>query len=91
MPAKDLGVKYTCFKCGTRFYDLKKLDPLCPKCGADQREITAQKAPSAEKRSRPPARPAIEPEKELDAEPALEEELEESDDDQEDAQAADEE
>ena len=36
--ATDLGVKYTCFKCGTKFYDLKRPIPLCPKCGADQRD-----------------------------------------------------
>jgi hypothetical protein len=40
MPAtRDLGTKHTCFKCGTKFYDLKKPTPLCPKCGADQREM----------------------------------------------------
>ena len=46
MPAKDLGTKHTCFKCGTKFYDLKKPEPLCPKCGADQRESPALKAPA---------------------------------------------
>jgi hypothetical protein len=51
MPAKDLGTKHVCFKCGTRFYDLKKPEPLCPKCGADQRQSPAVKAPS-EKRTR---------------------------------------
>jgi uncharacterized protein (TIGR02300 family) len=35
--ARDLGRKYTCFKCGSKFYDLHRADPLCPKCGADQR------------------------------------------------------
>ncbi len=33
-----LGKRYTCFKCSTKFYDLNKAEPLCPKCGADQRE-----------------------------------------------------
>ncbi|MCC6641922.1 MAG: FYDLN acid domain-containing protein [Deltaproteobacteria bacterium] len=32
-----LGAKYVCFSCGARFYDLNKPEPLCPKCGADQR------------------------------------------------------
>jgi uncharacterized protein (TIGR02300 family) len=63
MAAKDLGTKHTCFKCGTRFYDLKKPEPVCPKCGADQRQAPAQKAsPAAEKR-RAPAKP-VEPEPE---------------------------
>lgn len=51
MPAKDLGNKHVCFKCGTKFYDLKKPDPLCPKCGADQRESPANK-PAEPRRSR---------------------------------------
>jgi hypothetical protein len=33
-----LGKRYTCFKCGCKFYDLNKPEPFCPKCGADQRE-----------------------------------------------------
>ncbi len=30
-----LGTRYTCFQCGTKFYDLNR-EPLCPDCGADQ-------------------------------------------------------
>jgi uncharacterized protein (TIGR02300 family) len=41
--ARDLGTKYACFKCGTKFYDLKKPAPTCPKCGADQREAPVPK------------------------------------------------
>jgi uncharacterized protein (TIGR02300 family) len=33
-----LGTKYTCYKCAAKFYDLNRPEPLCPKCGADQRE-----------------------------------------------------
>ncbi len=33
-----LDKRYTCFKCSTKFYDLNKAEPFCPKCGADQRE-----------------------------------------------------
>jgi uncharacterized protein (TIGR02300 family) len=39
----DLGKKYTCYSCHTKFYDLGKPEPLCPKCGADQRD--AEEAP----------------------------------------------
>ncbi len=39
----DLGKKYNCYSCHTKFYDLGKPEPLCPKCGADQRE--AEEAP----------------------------------------------
>ena len=40
----DLGRKYTCYSCHTKFYDLGKPVPLCPKCGADQRD--AEEAPA---------------------------------------------
>jgi uncharacterized protein (TIGR02300 family) len=61
MAPKDLGTKHTCFKCATKFYDMKKPVPLCPKCGADQRESPALKAPPAERRARPAPR-KVEPE-----------------------------
>jgi uncharacterized protein (TIGR02300 family) len=64
MPPKDLGTKHLCFKCSTKFYDLKKPVPVCPKCGADQRESPAVKAPHAEKRARAAAR---KPEPEVEA------------------------
>ena len=34
----ELGKKYTCYSCHTKFYDLGKPVPTCPKCGADQRD-----------------------------------------------------
>ncbi|MBE2254296.1 MAG: TIGR02300 family protein [Myxococcus sp.] len=57
MPAKDFGTKFLCFKCTTKFYDMKKPDPICPKCGADQREATVTKSES--RRSRLSAAPKI--------------------------------
>lgn len=39
----NLGKKYSCYSCHTKFYDLGKPVPLCPKCGADQRD--AEEAP----------------------------------------------
>ncbi|MDC0709718.1 FYDLN acid domain-containing protein [Stigmatella sp. ncwal1] len=78
MPAKDLGTKYVCFKCTTKFYDMKKPDPLCPKCGADQRESPALKPAPEGRRGRLASTPKviepIEPE-----EPAAAEEEEEED------------
>jgi uncharacterized protein (TIGR02300 family) len=47
-----LGVKHTCFQCGAKFYDLFRPEPLCPKCGADQRE-----APKVETKRKPAAAP----------------------------------
>lgn len=82
MPAKDLGSKHVCFKCAAKFYDLKKPDPVCPKCGADQREASAK--PEG-RRSRLSAVPKIiepvEPvEKEETDEEIEDEEIEEEED-----------
>jgi hypothetical protein len=61
-----LGTRYTCFKCGTKFYDLSRPVPSCPECGADQRE-----APPRDIRallgSRGPARKYTDDEDEVDA------------------------
>jgi uncharacterized protein (TIGR02300 family) len=75
MPAKDLGTKFVCFKCSTKFYDLKKPEPVCPKCGTDQRDSPALKPPSEGRRSRlaPPPK-VIEPLEPAEPEALLEEE-----------------
>ena len=39
----ELGRKYTCYSCHTKFYDLGKPVPLCPKCGSNQHD--ADEAP----------------------------------------------
>ena len=76
MPAKDLGNKFICFKCSTKFYDMKKPDPLCPKCGADQRDNVVSK-PTEGRRGRLAAAPkVIEPEPEEREANNEEEELE---------------
>jgi len=31
-----LGQRYTCYECGTKFYDLNRPAALCPECGTDQ-------------------------------------------------------
>ena len=33
-----LGTRYTCYECEMKFYDLNRPEPICPGCGADQRE-----------------------------------------------------
>lgn len=79
MASKDLGNKHVCVKCSTKFYDLKKPDPVCPKCGADQREV----APKPEgRRSRLSAVPKIiEP-----VEPVEKEESDELEDEEEEVE-----
>jgi len=69
--SKDLGQKFTCFKCECKFYDLGAPEPICPRCGADQRENPdlGVEAPVPKKRGRKPAKAAA---KKPDAKPVLE-------------------
>ncbi len=39
---EDLGTRYKCYKCGTKFYDLSRPEPLCPSCGANQNDDEAK-------------------------------------------------
>ena len=84
--ARDLGTKYICFKCGTKFYDLKKPVPTCPKCGTDQRVAPSRKSTSSRTRAAP--RP-VEPEEAPAGKEGKEEEAEAED--EEEAAEADEE
>src|SRR5262252_1731458 len=47
----DLGKKFTCYNCGTKFYNLGKPEAICPKCGSNQKNAKADDAPP------PPPRP----------------------------------
>ena len=80
MAAKDMGSKFTCFKCGAKFYDMKKPEPVCPKCGADQRESPSSRAPDKAERKRTPRAVVDEPavEEEAVEEAAAEEEEDET-------------
>lgn len=51
MPELKLGTKHNCYNCGTKFYDLGKPTPVCPKCGADQRD-SGQSEPAVSQASR---------------------------------------
>jgi uncharacterized protein (TIGR02300 family) len=51
MPELKLGTKFECYNCGTKFYDLGKSDPLCPKCGANQKDAASHE-PAASQASR---------------------------------------
>jgi len=46
MPDPKLGKKFTCYKCQGKFYDLNKLEAICPRCGVNQKD-----APPASKSS----------------------------------------
>ncbi|MEA2603945.1 MAG: hypothetical protein QOF89_4937 [Acidobacteriota bacterium] len=51
MPELKLGTKFECYNCGTKFYDLGKSDPTCPKCGANQKDASSSE-PSVSQASR---------------------------------------
>ena len=53
----DLGKKYECFNCGTKFYNLGKPEAICPKCGANQKDAKSDDAPPPP--PRPPRRSVI--------------------------------
>jgi uncharacterized protein (TIGR02300 family) len=47
MPELKLGIKHECYNCGTKFYDLGKAEPLCPKCGANQKDAATSESPAS--------------------------------------------
>ena len=59
MSKVELGNKHLCASCNTKFYDLQKEVPVCPKCGA---EIVIKVKPRL---GRPPLnkKPIVEPPK----------------------------
>jgi hypothetical protein len=88
MPAKDLGVKHTCWKCATKFYDLKKPDAVCPKCGSDPKAAPVTKSsPPAERRRVKEV--AVEEVAETVDESDLDEDLDDDDDDEPDEKGDD--
>ncbi|MDH4183143.1 MAG: FYDLN acid domain-containing protein [Nitrospinota bacterium] len=44
MTPPKYGLRYSCFQCGTKFFDMNKPKPLCPKCGADQKKAPKKPA-----------------------------------------------
>jgi hypothetical protein len=52
MPELKLGTKFECFSCGTKFYDLGKAEPVCPKCGANQKDVVQAETTAASQAAR---------------------------------------
>ena len=74
----ELGKKYTCYSCHTKFYDLGKPEPLCPKCGADQRDAEDTPVVTSHRGRRVVEEPVEEPE--FPAEPEAAAETDEDED-----------
>jgi len=65
MTRPDLGNKHECVSCHAKFYDLKKSEVVCPKCGTNQKEAKPTSSPSSGSRSSrrtTPAAPKVVPE-----------------------------
>ena len=90
----DLGTKYECAECGVKFYDLGKPEPICPKCGTDQRQHQEKRPTETKARYVAPPKPVadeeveeeitadiVEEDEEILIEPAEAEEEEEDDED----------
>jgi len=46
----ELGVRYKCFKCQTKFYDLTAPQPICPACGENQNNDLSRKPSPKQKK-----------------------------------------
>ena len=83
MPDKAaLGTRFTCFSCGTKFYDLNRPVASCPECDRDQAEAPVRDIKSllqSEKGSRRVSAAKADPSPHLD-----EDEDDDSDDDDDD-------
>jgi uncharacterized protein (TIGR02300 family) len=79
----ERGAKHTCPRCQTRFYDLRRPQTLCPRCGADP--VAEAAAMRAARPSRKKAAPKVAPPpKPVEVDDADLPEVEEADDADED-------
>lgn len=46
MTRKEWGNRFICYSCGCKYYDLNRPEPLCPRCGADPREVVVGARPA---------------------------------------------
>tara|TARA_Y100000589_G_C26912525_1_gene530917 strand:- start:40 stop:393 length:354 start_codon:yes stop_codon:yes gene_type:complete len=57
-----LGNRYTCYECGTKFYDLNREAAMCPECNADQANAPVRDIRSLLSRNSAGNRPEVQPE-----------------------------
>jgi len=89
----ERGTKRICLNCGTRFYDLMRAPPVCPKCDTEFVAVVRSRPASRQtKRRKPfdkghPVRPQESPETEIAEEDKFssEDEGERPEDDEEDS------
>lgn len=61
----ELGTKHECYSCGAKFYDFGRPAPICPKCGANQKDVkrpdaAAESAQAKRKRRDDVPKPIVE-------------------------------
>jgi uncharacterized protein (TIGR02300 family) len=78
----ELGRKYDCVSCGTKFYDLGRPEPVCPKCGFNMKEAQTEDlyATSSAARRRRRAEMALDADEPEEESPELAAELLDDDD-----------
>jgi uncharacterized protein (TIGR02300 family) len=53
---EEWGNRFVCYSCGCKYYDLNRPEPLCPRCGADPKEVAAgSKATTRQSRASAPS------------------------------------
>jgi len=57
----DWGTKRRCQACGTKFYDLRKAQPACPKCGVVFVAEQPRQTPRAQAAAKPKPAPVVKP------------------------------
>ena len=81
----DLGEKHICPECGSRFYDLGKHPPVCPKCKTVLTETAepakAKKASPAKAKAAPAKKAAVRDEDEDDEDEDEDDDEDDDDDD----------
>lgn len=50
----ERGTKHICLNCGTRFYDLMRVPPVCPKCDTEVTPVVRPHPSSRQTRKRKP-------------------------------------
>ena len=65
----ELGTKHECYSCGAKFYDFGRPAPICPKCGANQKDVkrpdTAAESQAKRKKRDDLPKAIVEPEDDL--------------------------
>ncbi len=89
-----VGSKRVCVSCATRFYDLMRTPPVCPKCGTEQppeapRAPSIRRAPTRHRMMKAPAPAARDADD--DAAPVLDTDEDDADADDEEADAVEDE